>query len=91
MELTIIHACLFLPTHSISMIKAQLPISYNGRHTVIILSVCMDSVCMDSSTSKICMHTTHLYAPSLQVQLPVLTTHNAAMHIMICKYYTSTL
>ncbi len=36
-----IYAWLYLPTHSIPKIKAQLPISYNGRHTDIILSVCM--------------------------------------------------
>ncbi len=40
------------------------------------------------TNSKACMHATHLYAPSLQVQLPVLTTHNAHIHIIICEYYT---
>ncbi len=35
------------------------------------------------ANSKACMYTTHLYAPSLQVQLPVLATHNAHIHIVI--------
>ncbi len=65
MELTIIHACLFLPTHSISMIKTQLPNSYNGRHSEIILSVCMDTILLTTKalsqyvlTAIACMHTT---------------------------------
>ncbi len=35
-----IHACLYLPTHSIPKIKAQLPTSYNGRHTDTISFLC---------------------------------------------------
>ncbi len=39
------HPCtsIYVPTYSIPKIKTQIPTSYNGRHTDIILSVCMVS------------------------------------------------
>ncbi len=60
-----IHACLYLPTDSIPKIKAQL--RYNGRHTDIILSVCMVTTLPQSELPKLtptCMSlSTSPYSP----------------------------